>query len=341
MYRFDVIDKLQPEWNRIVKASKAYDFHHTSFYHSIDNNFDSKLFVGYDNDVFVALPLVIRPIDDTGYYDCTSVYGYAGPISNKECVDFGRDFTAFFKKEFDNYCLSNSVVCAFSRLHPLIDHDDFFHPFGKVRSVNETISIDLSLPIEKQRALYAKSNKSQINQLRRNGFLVVEAETDADLGAFVEIYYETMHRLHALPSYFFSKEYFYSFLNNTDFESKLLLVKHEGHTVAGGIFTMTNNIMQYHLSGTKTEYLRYTPMKLLLDEARLLGNKYSMDSLHLGGGHGGSHEDSLFLFKASFSKARCLFKVWQYIIDLENYNQLSLSVSNKNSDFFPLYRSNI
>ncbi|WP_250255042.1 GNAT family N-acetyltransferase [Chryseobacterium sp. Marseille-Q3244] len=339
MYRFEVIDKLQPEWNQIVKASSAYDFHHTAFYHTIDNGFDSKLFVAYEDDVFVALPLVIRPIEETGFYDCTSVYGYAGPISNIKDFNFSSDLKEFFKKEFDRYCIENSIVCAFSRLHPLIDQDHFFENFGKILNVNKTISIDLTLPIDQQRALYGKSNKSQINQLRRNGFTVEEAKTSADFDAFVEIYYETMHRVNALPSYFFTKEYFHAFLNNNDFDSKLLLAKHEGKIVAGGIFTMTNNIMQYHLSGTTGEYLRNTPMKLLLDEARLLGNEYKMAALHLGGGAGGSDEDSLFLFKASFSKTQCMFKVWQYIIDLETYNKLSESVTDKNSGFFPLYRS--
>lgn len=339
MYRFEVIDKLQPEWNQIVKVSSAYDFHHTAFYHTIDNGFDSKLFVAYENDVFVALPLVIRPIEETGFYDCTSVYGYAGPISNKKDFDFSSDLKFFFKKEFDKYCIENLIVCAFSRLHPLIEQDPFFENFGKILNVNKTISIDLTLPIDQQRTLYRKSNKSEINQLRKKGFTVVEAETNGDFDTFVKIYYENMYRVNALPSYFFTKEYFHSFLNNNDFDSKLLLVKYEDEIVAGAIFTMTNKIMQYHLSGTTEKYLRNTPMKLLLDEARLLGNEYKMDSLHLGGGAGGSDEDSLFLFKTSFSKKQCLFKVWQYIIDLEIYNKLSESVSDKKSGFFPLYRS--
>ena len=108
---------------------------------------------------------------------------------------------------------------------------------------------------------------------------------------------------------------------------------------AGAIFTITKKIMQYHLAGTTEQYIRETPMKLILDEARLLGNRLGMESLHLGGGVGGSDEDSLFKFKSGFSDKQCEFKVWQYITDITKYNELSKDIADKNSNFFPLYRS--
>ena len=98
--------------------------------------------------------------------------------------------------------------------------------------------------------------------------------------------------------------------------------------------------MQYHLAGTSKEFLKDTPMKLLLDEARLIGNEIGLDYLHLGGGVGGSDEDSLFRFKSGFSSYRCQFKTWQYIVEPDAYNILvSQRTKNKDSSFFPLYRS--
>ncbi|PWN60609.1 GNAT family N-acetyltransferase [Chryseobacterium oncorhynchi] len=339
MYRFEIIDKSQFEWNEIVKSSTVYDFHHTAFYHSIDNDFNSKLFVAYNNDEFIALPLVIRPIEQTDFFDCTSVYGYAGPITNRENFNLDHGFKVFFKESFNKYCLENSIISVFSRLHPLIDNANFFDNFGKIVNVNKTVAIDLTLSPEEQRVQYRKSNKSEINQLKRKGFLVTEAFNQSDIDSFVSIYYETMERVNAAPSYFFSKEYFNSFLNNDNFESKLLLAKYEDKVTAGAIFTMTKKIMQYHLAGTSEQYIRETPMKLILDQARLLGNEFNMEFLHLGGGVGGSDDDSLFRFKSGFSNKKCEFKIWQYIIDTAKYNKLSEKVTDKNSAFFPLYRS--
>ncbi|KFF18030.1 hypothetical protein [Chryseobacterium sp. JM1] len=339
MYRFEIIDRSQPEWNKIVKSSDVYDFHHTSYYHSIDNSFSNKLFVAYQDNDFVALPLVIRPIGETGFFDCTSVYGYAGPVTNRENFDFEASFKSFFKESFDQYCIENSIVSAFSRLHPLIEQSGFFDGFGKTVDINKTVAIDLTIPVDHQRAQYRKSNKSEINQLKRKGFVVTEAITQDDIDHFVSIYYETMERVNASKGYFFSKEYFNSFLNNNDFDSKLLLAKYDNKITAGAIFTMTEKIMQYHLAGTTEEYIRETPMKLILDEARLLGNAHQMETLHLGGGVGGSDEDSLFRFKSGFSDKQCNFRVWQYIVDVSKYNELSERIRDKNSSFFPLYRS--
>ena len=81
-------------------------------------------------------------------------------------------------------------------------------------------------------------------------------------------------------------------------------------------------------------------MKLILDEARLLGNKTSASDLHLGGGVGGSDEDSLFTFKSAFSKNFKQFSVWKYIHNTAVYNELAGKLELTSSQFFPLYRAN-
>src|SRR5690606_7067649 len=142
-------------------------------------------------------------------------------------------------------------------------------------------------------------------------------------------------------NYYFSKQYFYDFLATADFDSKLLVAKFDGKVIAGAIFTYTDKIMQYHLAGTTEAFIRDTPMKLILDEARLLGNQLGLHYLHLGGGVGGSDEDSLFRFKSGFSKNFKQFSVWKYIVDMDNYEMLvqKNEIKDRQSNFFPLYRS--
>ncbi|MBD1427733.1 lipid II:glycine glycyltransferase FemX [Sphingobacterium arenae] len=341
MYSFEILDVGNPRWEELINASYIYDFHHTPFYHRIDNSYKSLLFVGQDKTDFVAIPLVLRPIEGTELFDLTSVYGYCGPISNRLDFSFSDGFLAFFKDKFDAYCLKNNIVSAFSRLHALIDQHTVFAGFGDVQLLNKTISIDLTLSLEEQRKQYRKSNKSEINQLRKKGFVVEEAKSSGDIEQFVDIYYETMRRVDASPYYYFTKEYFNEFLDNSQFKSKLLVAKYDGQIVAGAIFTMTDKIMQYHLAGTTEDFIRLTPMKLVLDEARLLGNELGLEYLHLGGGVGGSDEDSLFRFKSGFSKDFKQFAVWKYIVDPVKYGMLveQNNVKDKESCFFPLYRS--
>jgi len=102
----------------------------------------------------------------------------------------------------------------------------------------------------------------------------------------------------------------------------------------------TNNIIQYHISGTKNEYLYLTPIRLLIDEMRIKGTEEKYTYFNLGGGLG-STEDSLFNFKSSFSKDFKNFKIWKYIVNEQVYKQLSEQYSKPDSDdiFFPLYRN--
>ena len=150
-----------------------------------------------------------------------------------------------------------------------------------------------------------------------------------------------MLRVNATENYFFSKQYFYDFLSNDCFSNKLLLARKGNEITAGAIFTVTNKIMQYHLAGTKLEYSRDTPMKLILDEARNLGNLLNLDYLHLGGGVGGSDDDSLFKFKSGFSKTIFQYKIWKFIVNKTKYNEIVAlkNIRTENNSFFPLYRA--
>lgn len=194
------------------------------------------------------------------------------------------------------------------------------------------------LSADEQRKAYRKSLKSELNQLRKKGVVVVETTDKQDIDAFIDIYYETMDRVNATSNYYFSRDYFYNFLENEIFDSKLLVAKKENKVIAGAIFTLTDKIMQYHLAGTSEEFIRETPMKLILDEARLNGNESSAINLHLGGGVGGSSEDSLFKFKSGFSKDFKQFSIWKLIVNPQIYDELSANKTN--TSYFPKYRFN-
>jgi len=340
MYNFSVIEVNDPKWSQVISKCKTYDFHHTRCYHQIENDSHKALLcvATYAEDC-IALPILIREIPGTDVFDCTSVYGYCGPIATKEFNELPNKLIGFFQEKLLHFFKTQNIISAFSRLHPLIETEIVFQNFGILKDINHTVAIDLRLPLEDQRKQYRKSSKPEISKLRRTGFEVFEAMSKEDIDAFVTIYLETMDRVDASNAYFFNREYFYNFLNNGCFKSKLLLVKKEGEIVAGAVFTITNKIMQYHLAGTTEKYIIETPMKLILDEARIIGSELGLDFLHLGGGVGGSDEDSLFRFKSGFSKYRCQYKIWQLVIDKEKYNDLveKLNVP-RNEKFFPMYR---
>jgi hypothetical protein len=339
MDKISVIEVDDSRWSEIVNKSKQFDFYHSQSYHLLEKENRPVLFVSFFNDDFMALPLIVRAIPDTNLFDCTSVYGYCGLISSIDIKDIPSEKIIYFKEQLLGFFESNTIVAAFSRLHPLIATDVFFNDFGLIKDINKTVAIDLRLSSEEQRRQYRKSYKVQLNRLRREGLEVVKTQSKVDIDCFIAIYHETMHRVEASEKYFFNPNYFYNFIDSKCFKAILLVAKKEGKIVAGAIFTITNNIMQYHLAGTAKANLKERPMKLIVDEARLMGNELGLDFLHLGGGVGGNDEDSLFYFKSGFSDYRCEYKTWQMVVDPEKYNELVEKAKvDVNSTFFPLYR---
>ncbi|MDM1521203.1 GNAT family N-acetyltransferase [Myroides odoratimimus] len=339
MFSYQDIALEDIRWKDFIKRSNSKDFHHSAFYHSIDNCNSSRLFVFEKDNYFIALPIVVRGIEGSDFYDFTSVYGYSGPITNMEIVD--DKFLNNFKESFVNYCKKENIICGFSRLNPLIlNQKTIMSNIGSVIDLNKTVFIDLKESLEEQRKNFRKSLKSELNQLRRKDYVVYEAITKEDIDIFISIYYETMNRVEADKYYYFSSEYFYNFLDNTDFDSKLLLIKKDGEVAAGAIFTFTGEIVQYHLAGTKDKFIKDTPMKLVLDEARILSTSLGYKYLHLGGGVGGHDDDSLFKFKSGFSKNFAQFSIWKSIFNQEVYKELvkNKGLENSDSSYFPLYR---
>jgi lipid II:glycine glycyltransferase (peptidoglycan interpeptide bridge formation enzyme) len=126
----------------------------------------------------------------------------------------------------------------------------------------------------------------------------------------------------------------------TDFKTDILLAVHleTGDIAAASMFVKTNNIIQYHLSGTTSEYFKLAPSRLLLDEMRLLGTEEGYTYFNLGGGYQ-SPEDALFAFKSSFSNNLKTWNVWSYVADEGKYDELSKDVQTHDTDFFPKYRA--
>ncbi len=328
------------DWNTILSQVDTYDFYHTYDYHHLSKNPDTEtpILISYSKkDVLIALPLLLRSIENTEYYDFTSIYGYGGPLSKNVNSDFDNsDFIANINAYFE----SKGIVSVFSRLHPYIgEQTSVLNNFGDINSLGRVVNIDVSLSLEESRRAYQKSLKNQVNKLRRT-CNVRKANTKEDVLEFVDIYHENMKRLNAESNYFFKPEYFLNFIEQTDFKTDILLVEEleSQKVIAGSMFVKTNGIVQFHLSGTRTDYLRLRPSKLFLDEMRIEAANEGFKYFNLGGGVG-SQEDSLFEFKSSFSKDFRDFKIWKYIVNQDVYNELS-SNNNTNNNYFPLYRAN-
>ena len=327
------------DWEKVLEQLGVYDFYHTYDYHHLSKNDGEKpvLLVYTKDNLTIALPLLIRQINNTDYFDATSVYGYVGPLSNK--VTETEDFKEY-QSCLTEYFKGNQIIAVFSRLNPYIPQQvEILSGIGEVKPIGNIVNIDLTQGLDQQRSAYRRDTRSRINKARRL-CTVRKAESREDIKSFIDIYLETMRKLDANSSYFFNEDYFFNFLQCKGFKTDILLAIHDetNKVIAGSMFVKTNNIIQYHLSGTKTEFLNIAPSRLLLDEMRIQGTEEKYTYFNLGGGYN-SKEDALFNFKSSFSNDIKLFSVWKVIVDENVYSQLQKDANISETDFFPAYRA--
>jgi lipid II:glycine glycyltransferase (peptidoglycan interpeptide bridge formation enzyme) len=158
-----------------------------------------------------------------------------------------------------------------------------------------------------------------------------------------------MNRVGASQLYYFSEEYFVRLSEALGQRCSLCLVELDGQIACAGLFAEHCGIIQYHLGGTKSEFLKQAPSKLMFDRARFWAKERGNEIFHLGGGVG-SAKDSLYHFKAGFSQQRETFVTLSLIADAEKYNYLIglraklLNIEPERlfeADFFPAYRASL
>ncbi|WP_209404692.1 peptidoglycan bridge formation glycyltransferase FemA/FemB family protein [Pseudozobellia sp. WGM2] len=335
------------EWKRCIKSFPHHDFYHTFSYHELSKKEgEEPILLSYeDANGLLALPLMLRTIKGTSYNDATSVYGYAGPLVYK--FKSGYD-NSKFKIEFQKFLKEQNIISIFSRLHPFIEYqENALKGLGDITNPGSIVNIDLTQSLDQQRQAYGSRLKTYLNKARKT-CSVYKGTTADDIQEFISIYHENMNRVHANESYFFDERYFYRLLLSSEYETELLLCKlnETNEVIAGAIFILTDDIVQYHLSGVKTEFLDLGGIKLVIDEMRLRANEGDFKFFNLGGGRA-NQQDSLFAFKSGFSKNVVPFKLWKYIVDQEIYDKLieqelkrlRSSMTDEELEFFPAYRN--
>ncbi len=339
------------EWNGFMQLIGHFDFYFTYYYHLLSKkDGETPVLIAYrESGTLIAVPLLVRNIEGTSYKDATSVYGYAGPLCKTDSEDPSAFDNARFKNELQRFLIDNKFVSVFSRLHPYIDYQaNLLKDIGNISSPGSVVNIDLTLPLDIQRQKYNSRLKTYVNKARRV-YEIVEGKEEEEIEEFIEMYYENMRRVNANDYYFFEKRYFYQLMISSFFKVELLLCSKvdTGEVIGGAMFIKTGNIVQYHLSGCKQEYLHLNPIKLLIDEMRLRATAENYTYFNLGGGLG-VKEDSLFNFKATFSKDLKPAQFWKYIVNKEVYNDLVTQSKNGHeheehgeTGFFPAYRQRI
>lgn len=346
------LDIDHPLWSETLQHI-PHDVYHLPEYVALDARRTKTIpeaFLLQDEDRIFFAPYLLRScadIDDsTDIYDIISPYGYPGIlIGGGAIVD--PQFSELALQEFWRTLQQKNICSAFLRLHPILGEQ--FSQIVRSNSLQDngqTVSIDLTLDEDKIWAKTRKGHQSTINKCIRLGLTARTVNYAEYIDEFIAIYQETMNRVAAKDDYYFSRSYFEDLLKLGD-KIHLGIVESEEAIASACLFFESCGIVQAHLGGTRTEFLKQSPFNLLLHHMRLWakakGNKY----LHIGGGVGGK-KDNLYTFKSGFSKQRHQFFTLRKIVDAKLYNDLLQVRANsinksveelQSSQFFPAYRS--
>lgn len=334
-------------------VNKKQDFYHWPCYAELAAEHERGEAIAYAHEFSAGsllIPLVVRSLPheldpDRVLRDAVSPYGYAGPIYT-EALPAEKMRTGL--SEFIEQGRANGLISSFIRCHPLhnADIDRLTHGIPQIEAVlqGHTVSTDLRRSTVEFDSALRHNHHRNIRRLKDQGYRV-EIDHWQDYPAFVDLHRETMQRVGAAEYYIFDRVYFEKLRDCLGAAMHLCTVRAPTNDVAcGGIFTLVDDVIEYHLGGTSKAHLPAAPSKLMFYSIRHWGAETGAKILHLGGGVGG-RKDTLYEFKRGFGTHVHEYFTVRVIHDLEVYQRLTRSSNvlcgNEASypDYFPRYRA--
>lgn len=334
------------EWDRIVSSFSKYDVYYLNGYSKsfMLNGDGVPLLLYYQGEKYKAINVVMKrdiadldffksKMDEGSYFDLTTPYGYGGWLIDGEKNDDNLE------QEYLAWCKQHNVICEFVRFHPMLFNHRFMSDFYEVTELGNVVHMDLTDEDIIWNNITSK-NRNVIRKAINSDIKIRQGNSKELYEIFKSIYDATMKKDNAKQYYFFNEEFYNSIRTDLSDYARIFYAEKDKKIIAASIIIGANGLLNYHLSGSLTEYQQYAPNNLLLYEVAKWGSKNGYKSFYLGGGVG-AHEDSLFKFKRSFYRGELNhYYIGKRIFDKEVYDNL---VRQREfvvtTDFFPLYRA--
>ena len=111
----------------------------------------------------IKVPNFNLDFENKNYYDLETAYGYGGPISNSEDLQFIKQSNT----EFLKYIKKNSILAEFYRFHPLFQNSNLVDESVEIIENRKTCSIKFD-QIDDQISYYSSKVRNMINRTKKN-----------------------------------------------------------------------------------------------------------------------------------------------------------------------------
>ena len=271
-------------------------------------------------------PICLRPLPEylemPDCFDASSPYGYGGPLWVGGWTEQER--AAFFGI-WSEWCAEQKIVAEFIRFHPLLENHRFLPDSYSCFSPKTVVWIDLTQSAEAIWAGLHPQKRRDINKKEAYG-LVFHTEW-SHIGAFSQIYQETMVQNQAQAYYFFSPA-FYTTLEKIETPPETLWlhsVAAEESVLSSAMFLTAGTTVHYFLSGTNAAGRPKNASTLLLWETICRAKAAGFSRMILGGGV--QAEDALFQFKRRFSPQTMPYWIATRVHDPKRYEKIRARVA--------------
>lgn len=308
-------------WNEYLEtfSTEKKDIYYFEEYVKLYENEDGKALCAIcsEGEHILLIPYIRKKIEQ--YYDFETAYGYGGPIANTDDQEWIyhalEEMKELFKRE--NY------ICGFLRFHSLLENVKYCDKGIHTIFDRNTVAIKTDQSEEEiWLGQITSKNRNMIRKAEKNG-LEYKAEYDfASIKEFVRLYNLTMSRLSAEDFYFFSEEYYRSFVEKFKGKGFLGTVRKDGELICAALFMYSGDYGHYHLEGSNHEYSGMAANNYLLWKTSIELGKLGVKEFHLGGGYNSEPDNSLLKFKKSFSNNLKDFYIGKWIFNEEKYCDL-------------------
>lgn len=271
-------------------------------------------------DIFFMAYIRSPILNELGFWDFETAYGYSGPIASSD----DKIFLQQAWNTFASMAKQRKIVVGLIRFHPLLETDRF-SKHGEIDIFYEcdTVWLDCRRALSDILKDYPKKLLQRLRRSEREGVLVKKADNVSAIYEFQEIYLSRMENLTVRDEYNFDESYFKA-ISELDSEqwSVYLAYSQDGKVIGGCLLLFSNKFCHYHLSGSLNKYFKLSPNDMLRHKVIKDMLDSDIEEIHFGGGRTSEDNDSLLSFKLKFSKQTCKFKMGSILMDPNKYESI-------------------
>jgi hypothetical protein len=327
-------DKMK--WDEVV-ACTPHGYGHRSDYNeamAASSGLAVSLHVFEDHGKSVIIPLAERE-RETGYKDIVSPYGFAGFGGDQDLLHSRKLHQAFY-----DMCGHEKYVGAYIMQHPRfsLPREIWDKDIEEKRNV---FIIDLTRNNDELWKSLSQSHRYELKKLERAQKITLVTDKARLAAGFEKLYQETLCRINASSTYFFTEETMDILMNAPEVD--LIGVEEGDVLVAASLFLSTKKDVEYYLNAATHEGRKYA--RYIVWFAMNYFKKEGKHCLHLGGGI--RNNDTLEAFKRRFGGKGTKAQTIKAVFDEAAYNYLCgkyVAEGSLCTDYFPAYwvpRSNV